>query len=209
MPFANYTTVGEVAHAYQINVRRRDFVESVPVALSDHFRAELALTLGEVAYDSSKPAVCETLIYPLLREVWKSYREHLTVWSHRAIHYDADLCGVVDYVVARRSPLGPIVPDAAYLMIVEAKKDDFPRGWGHCLAAMLAVQKLSTTPGQVVYGISTNGLGWQFGLLDGDNYTQDANVYTLKDLDTLAAAISFAMSRCVQEAARQPALAGY
>lgn len=74
---------------------------------------------------------------------------------------------------------------------------------------MLAVQKLSTTPGQVVYGISTNGLGWQFGLLDGDNYTQDANVYTLKDLDTLAAAISFAMSRCVQEAARQPALAGY
>ena len=162
------------------------------------------ITLSDVAYDGSEYAACETLIYPLLREVWKSYRETLTLWSHQPLTYDAELSGTPDYMVARRSPLGPIVFDAPFFLVVEAKKDDFVRGWAQCLAAMLAAQKLNGRPSQTLYGVSTNGLAWQFGRLEKDEFTQEPEPFTLQSLDTLAAALHYVFSRCRDEAARHP-----
>src|SRR5438552_13235358 len=138
MPFTSYATIADVARAHHIQVQRAEFVIPGPGPLSEYFRAELAFTLSEVAYDGSEYAACETLIYPFLREVWKPFRDVLTLWSHQPLYFDDDLSGVPDYLVARRSPLGPLVQDMPYLLVVEAKKDDFPRGWAQCLAAMLA-----------------------------------------------------------------------
>ena len=110
-------------------------------------------------------AACEALIYPLLRETWKSYRETLTLWSHQPLSYDEELSGAPDYMLPRRSPLGPLIPDQPYLLVVEAKKDDFTRGWGQCLAAMLAAQKVNNLKEQTEYGITTNGRVWECGRL--------------------------------------------
>src|SRR5437868_6842492 len=107
MPFTSYATVADVARAYRIRWRRSAFLEPVAAILSEHFRTELAFTLSEVPFDGSESAACETLIYPLLREVWKPYASSLTLWSHQPLAFDEDLCGVPDYIVARRSPLGP------------------------------------------------------------------------------------------------------
>jgi hypothetical protein len=146
------------------------------------------------------------LIYPLLREVWKPFHEVLTLWSHQPIAYDDDLSGVPDYIVARRSPLGPLIMDLPYLLVVEAKKDDFIRGWGQCLAAMLAAQKLNDVPDQTFYGITTNGRVWELGQLRGDVFTQDLRPFSLQDLDGLAAALHFIMIQCREQFARQPAV---
>lgn len=204
MPFASYADISEVARAHQIRLQRSAFITPQASSLSDYFRSELALTLSEVAYDGSEYAACETLIYPLLREIWKSYRQTLTLWSHPSLTFDADLCGAPDYIVARRSPLGPIVFDAPYFLVVEAKKDDFVRGWGQCLAAMLAAQKLNSLPGQTLYGVSTNGLAWQFGRLEKNVFTQEPEPFTLQAPDTLAAALHYVFSRCQDEASRHP-----
>ncbi len=106
MPFTNYQSVADVARSFQIRVRRDNFVVMRPVALSDYFRAELDFTLRKVPFDGSEAAVCETLIYPFLHEIWRVYLETLTLWSHQPIAYDTDLSGVPDYLLARRSPLG-------------------------------------------------------------------------------------------------------
>ena len=204
MPFASYASIGDVAHAHQVRYRRAEFVTPVAGPLGDAFRTELDFTLSEVPYDGTEFAACETLIYPLLREVWKPYRGSLTLWSHQPITYDEDLCGVPDYLVARRSPLGPLILDVPYLLVVEAKKDDFTRGWGQCLAAMLAVQKLNTLPDQTLYGIATNGRAWEFGRLEGDEFTQDPRLFSLSDLDDLAGALHFVMTRCREQVTRQP-----
>src|SRR5438045_3856959 len=121
MPFNSFATDVDVVRRHNLQYRRADFVVQLPFQVGDPFRAELAITLTEVPFSSSEPSACETLIYPWLREVWKAYREHLTLWSHEPIHFDEDLCGTPDYFVARRSPLGPFVPDLPYLLVVEAK----------------------------------------------------------------------------------------
>ncbi len=207
MPFTSYATVADVARTHHIHFRKAEFLQPAPAPLSEYFRSELAFTLSEVAFDAAEAVACETLIYPLLREVWKPYHETLTLWGHQPIEYDKDLCGVPDFIVARRSPLGPFIFDMPYLLVVEAKRDDFVRGWGQCLAAMLAAQKLNGLSEQTLYGVSTNGLGWQFGKLFGDEFTQDVRLFSLKDLDNLAAAVNFLLIRCRDQVAGQ-SLAG-
>lgn len=196
MPFANYQSVADVARPFRIHVRRANFVVPHLAVLSDYFRAELDFTLREVPFDGSEAAACETLIYPFLREVWRPYLDALTLWSHQPIAYDTDLSGVPDYLLARRSPLGASILDQPYLLVVEAKKDDFVRGWGQCLAAMLAAQKLNDLPDQTIYGITTNGQVWQLGQLYGDVFTQDLRAFTLEDVDSVGAALHFVFAQC-------------
>ncbi len=205
MPFASYGSLSEVARRYQIRCSRAAFVVPEPFALSEEFRSELAFTLSEVAFEASESAACETLIYPLLRAVWKPIHDVLTLWSHQPVVYDDDLCGVPDYFIARRSPLGPLIPDKPMLLVVEAKKDDFNRGWGQCRAAMIAATKLNDLPDQTFYGITTNGRGWEFARLRGDVFLQDSRLFSLQDLDGLAAALHSLLIACREQVVQQPA----
>ncbi len=202
MPFSSYGSVAEVGSAHAIQARRESFIEALPLPLSDYFRSELDITLKLVPYNGTESAACETLIYPLLREAWRPFRTALSIWSHPTISYDADLCGTPDYVVSRTSRLGPFRMDMPYLLVVEAKKDDFIAGWGQCLAAMVAAQKLNHTADQTLFGVSTNGQGWEFGQLVGSEFTQEPRSYSLSDLDGLAAALHFVFSQCHDQAAR-------
>ncbi|MGH7224269.1 MAG: hypothetical protein ACRELF_13645, partial [Gemmataceae bacterium] len=173
MPFTDYATIGDVARAYQITLRDEKFVALGERPISDILREELAFAENHVAYSRSETALRENLIYPILREVWKSYLQDLMLWSHETLRYDADLSGIPDYMVGRLSPLGRWVVQPPYIVVIEAKRDDFVRGWGQCLAALLAAQKLNNLPELTLYGIATNGLFWQFGKLEGATFTQD------------------------------------
>ena len=86
--------------------------------------------------------------------------------------------------------------------MVEAKKDDFARGWGQCLAAMLAAQKLNDLPEQTVCGITTNGQVWQCGQLYADMFTQDTRSFTLEEVDSLGAALHFIFAQCRDQVTR-------
>ena len=50
--------------------------------------------------------------------------------------------------------------------------DDFTKGWGQCLAAMVAAQQLNGNPTLTVLGIVTNGQTWQIGQLIGNEFAQ-------------------------------------
>lgn len=196
MAFTSYTSVADVARKHQIRLQRQTFVTPVVFPVNAHFLNELNFTLQEVAYSRSEAAASETLIYPILREVWKPYRDKLTLWSHEPLEYDEDLSGVPDYVVAQRSPLGAFVPDQPFLLIVEAKRDDFERGWGQCLAAMVAAQRLNVVPEQTVYGVATNGRAWECGRLRGDLYEQDPGAWVVGNVDALLAALHYLIVQC-------------
>ena len=205
MPFNSYSTAAEVAIAHRIRICNMDFLTPAPLALGAYFRAEIEFTLRAISYRISEAAVCETLIYPMLREVWRPYLDDLSLWSHLPLTFDSDLCGTPDYMISRRSPLGASVPDQPFLLVVEAKRDDFVRGWGQCLAAMRAAQSLHGDPEIAFFGASTNGQSWEFGRLRGDDFDQDPRTFALRDLDGLAAALNDVMIRCQDQAARLPA----
>lgn len=201
MPFTSFATIGDAAQAYRITLRFEEFLVPLPVPVSDHLRTDLTFARDHVAFDTSESAVCENLIYPILKDVWKHYTDALTLWSHIPLSYDADLSGTPDYFVARKSPLGHRVMDKPHLLIVEAKRDDFTRGWGQCLAAMLAAQKLNARPDRLVFGITTNGKVWEFGRLDSATLIQDPRDYTMSSLEELCAVINYVFDQCRQQVA--------
>jgi hypothetical protein len=196
MPFASYTSIGEVARAHRITLRDEKFVTPLERPVSDLLREELDFTEKFAAFNISEPAVCEWLIHPILKEVWKSYLDELMLWSHVPLYYDADLSGIPDYMVARRSPLGRWVLEPPYLVVVEAKRDDPERGWSQCLAALLAAQKLNNLPELILYGITSNGRSWEFGKLDGAAFTRDPRPFTWTDVETLCGVVHFVFEQC-------------
>lgn len=197
MAFSNYKSISAVIKKFQIKYMQSNFMLEVDFPVKSSFQEELDLLFMDGVIDNSEDAICENLIYPVLKEVWKPYRSKLTLWSHETLIYDEDLSGIPDYTVTRRNPLGTIVFDKPYFLMVEAKQDKFEEGWGQCLAEMIAVQRINDDFVSDVFGIVSNGKIWQFGKLIADVFTRNKNLYVIQDLDKLFAAVNYIFQQCV------------
>jgi hypothetical protein len=157
MSCSEFKGLGETLKTFEIVYTEANFVEPLPFPVSDYFRQDLQLMMEEAVVDNSEYAICENLVYPILKEVWKEYRSHFILWSHEYLSCDAQLSGFPEYVLARRSPLGKIVFDKPYFVLVEAKQDNFDAAWGQCLAEMVAAQRLNDLPELVIWLDSVTG----------------------------------------------------
>lgn len=196
MPFSAYKTVGLVLKEFQVTYTEANFIVQIELSISDYFREDLEFTRREAVVDNSEFAVCENIIYPVLKEVWKHYYSKFVFWSHQSLTYDPNLAGFPEYILAKRSPLGKVVFDKPYFLLVEAKQDNFENGWTQCLAEMIAAQKLKEKPEQEVFGIVSNGEVWQFGKLKANIFTKNKDSYLINDLNRLFAAINYIFQQC-------------
>nr|WP_293103619.1 hypothetical protein [Okeania sp. SIO2F4] len=174
-----------------------DFINELEFSVPQTFRAELELLFTDGVVDNSEDAICENLIYPVLKEVWKMYRKKLTLWSHQTLTYDENLSGQPDYIVAKRHPLTTVIFDKPFFLVVEAKQDNFNEGWGQCLAELVAVQKINKDLEQTIFGIVSNGQVWQFGKFKGDIFTRNIISYNIGDLDKLFAVVNYVFQQCL------------
>jgi hypothetical protein len=192
MPFTSYKDIGQVLKEYQITFEEANWVGQLELLISEYFESELEYSLETFSFDDSEYAICENLIYPILREVYKPYKKWFTLWSHKPISFDENLCGTPDYIVAKKSPLGKPIFEKPFLITVEAKKDDFIAGWGQGLAEMLAAQKLNDISGdRTIFGIVANGKLWEFGKLKGNVFTKNIKSYSLAELEKLFGALNY------------------
>jgi hypothetical protein len=113
------------------------------------------------------------------------------IWSHQPLNYDENLSGVPDYVVAQRSPRGKVILEKPYIILVEAKKDNFEEGWGQCLAELLAAQKINDDLTKKLFGVVSNGKLWEFGVLEAEIFTKNRRYYVLENLAELMGAVNF------------------
>lgn len=199
MAFGSYKALGEAMAALQVTGVREEFVQPKPFAVRDSFRTDLQASLDECPVDCSEWAVCENLIYPVLREVARTYTKNLVVWSHVSLYHAGELLGVPDYLIAKRSPLGIEVMGNPIAMIMEAKRNDFDWGWGQCLAALCAAQTLNKDKNRVLYGAVSDGFVWRFGKLQGKTLARHPQDYTLSRLDELLAALNHMLDLCQQQ----------
>ncbi|MGL6096076.1 MAG: hypothetical protein ACRC7O_09805 [Fimbriiglobus sp.] len=196
MAFPSFQSIEQLAERFGIEFRRDAFVAPVAGArLHELVRAELDLTVHGVPYQRSEVHAREALIYPLIREAWKPFRDHLTLLSGETVEASAELAGEIDYVICRRSPLGPLVPDRPFLFVGEAKRDDSSGGWSQALGGMIAARLLSG-PNFTFYGATTTGGNWRFGKLEGDRFTQDPRPFGIGDPDELLGALQFVFAAC-------------
>jgi hypothetical protein len=198
MAFTDYKCVDDVVKKHKLRFVQAPAI--IPAAdaplFSDYFRSELEFSLRRLPIGRSEVGAGEIVLFPLLREVWKTYADNLSLFTHELLEFDDDLTGRPDYFVCRPSEYGPTIPEVPYLLVIEAKLDDFERAWGQCLAAMLAAQKLNATPDQPVYGIATNSKTWEFGVLLGREFTCDPTPIALHNLDSLRQALHAVFRAC-------------
>ena len=202
MAFGTYKTIGAVVKEFQIIYTEADFVECLSFSVSDYFREDLQLMMREGVVDNSEFAICENLIYPVLKEVWKHYRTKFLLWSHQSLNYDEKLSGFPEYILARRSPLGKVVFDRPYLMLVEAKQDNFEAAWGQCIAEMIAAQRLNGELNLTVFGIASNGDRWQLGKLEENIFTRNTTFFSIQEIDKLTAAVNYIFHECEMQLER-------
>ena len=196
MAFTSFSSIQELATRFGIRFDREPFVRPVAGAtLSPILQTELAYTLRRVPFEGSEVATREAIIYPVLRDVWKHYDEHLSLVSGKMLHYDNELRGEVDYAVCGISALGPLVPGPPYLLV----------GSHDALGGMIAAQKISANDRFTYYGLTSFGLGWRFGKLEALRFTKDPRVFGFEDLDTLAGALHFVFAACRDQLLLPPA----
>jgi hypothetical protein len=66
-----------------------------------------------------------------------------------------------------------------YLIVVEAKKDNFEEGWGQCLAELITAQKLNGNTKTEIFGIVSNGKFWEFGRLLENSFEKNIKICQL------------------------------
>lgn len=194
MSFKQYTNIGLVMEEFQITYQEEDFIQPLEFTIDEAFLKEFQFVKRYIDIRMSEFAICENILYPILKEVYKKYAEAFSLWSHKAIRYDKKLSGEPDYVVTTRSKLGKVVLGRPLVLVVEAKKNDFDQGWGQCLAEMVALQKLNDAPAFAVYGIVSDGEVWEMGRLVESTYTKQQPSFTTNDLKELFGAIDFVMN---------------
>ncbi len=190
MAFTDFKTIGDVQEKFLIKYQEARFVQVNNFEVSPYLIDELAFI--EEYFDTrvSEFAIRESLIFPVLKEIYRKYAKDFSLWSHRFIKYNDVLVGTPDYFLSKRSELGKTVLGKPLLLMTEAKKNDFDEGWAHCLAEMIAAQKLNDSD-LTIYGIVTDGQVWQFGKLEQSIYTYNEKLFTLDELTELLGALDF------------------
>jgi hypothetical protein len=162
-----------------------------PMQLSDFFqerfrRLQRAFDLR--SYEESKKliidAICEEAIITF---------DTLKIWKGAALESDT-LTGNVDYLIAENKAY----LEAPLMCVIEAKKDDFEQGLAQCLVEMQACQWQNRQINHLtdVFGIVTNGQGWQFYRLNQTGAIDETLLYGISDLEMILAVTKHLFSLC-------------
>jgi hypothetical protein len=197
MAFTDFQSPDEVQKAYQIKYVEEDFLVITPVSSPEHFVQEFEFNNTYFDIFSSEASRCENVIYPILREVCKKFVDRYSLWSHKSIAADSILSGTPDYIIAKRSELGKNVLGRPLVLVAEAKQNDFTKGWGQCLAELVAAQKLNNNAQQTVYGIVTDAEVWHFGKLEGKVFTRNQTRMKIDELENVFGALYAMMELAV------------
>jgi hypothetical protein len=202
MAFTSFKNIDEVVTKYKLYYDVGSFISTVGRSErkpSPHLLETLRFNLNETVYDVSEAALCESIIYPVLQDIWKAYTKNLFLWSHTSIEADEDLTGVPDYLLAQKSEYGRVL-GLPLLTTVEAKKDNFTEGWVQCAAQLIAMQKINAKKGKfILFGIVTNGEQWEFAQLDGLRLLKNDKAFSIFDLESLYSAIDTVFYNCFQQ----------
>ncbi|HEY9596890.1 MAG TPA: hypothetical protein V6D33_04410 [Cyanophyceae cyanobacterium] len=194
MAFTDFKSIAQVQEEYSIKYSEASFISYLDLKPSDQFRQEFEFNQENIDVFTSEASRCENVIYPILREVYKSFAHKYTLWSHKSISYDNKLTGTPDYLISTKSELGKTILGLPLMVVVEAKQNNFIEGWGQCLAELIAAQKMNKNDLQSIYGIVTDGELWQFGRLLLNVFTREKTRIAITDLDKLFGAIGFLLA---------------
>ena len=94
MAFTDFKSADAVQRAYQIRYLEQNFLPLTPKAPPEAFVQDFEFNRENFDIFSSEASRCEAVIYPMLREVCKSFVQDYSLWSHKSISADDALSGL-------------------------------------------------------------------------------------------------------------------
>ncbi|MGH9849668.1 MAG: hypothetical protein ACREBD_07390 [Blastocatellia bacterium] len=139
----------------------------------------LALAIG------NEKARSELIIAPVLTEARRQLKGEVGFFSGTDFTVDPEqgLNGYCDFIFSRSPEMYSL--RAPVLMIVEAKQENIPGGFGQCVAEMVAARIFNERARNgisTIYGAVTTGDNWRFLKLEGDTIFVDLIQYPIAQL---------------------------
>src|SRR5579862_4927556 len=160
-------------------------LQVAPRPPSDYLRESLRRL---ESFDLVNSELAKTLLIDsLLTEIVPNH-PNLKVWKAAPLDTDT-LTGVADYLITpKRAYIAPPL-----LCVAEAKRDDFVQGRAQCLAEMIACvwKNRQISHDTDVFGIVSNGQGWQFYKLTCRGEIFETDLYTVGFLPELLGALDY------------------
>ena len=160
-------------------------IEVIPRPPSDILKAHLQRLQ---AFDLKSSEQAKTLLIDALFAEIVPLHPKLKIWKAATLSTDI-MTGIADYLMApHRAYLG-----TPLMCVVEAKRDDFEQGTAQCIAEMVACQWNNQQENVVidVFGIVSNGQGWQFYKLTKEGEIFETDLLAMSDLPELLGTLDY------------------
>jgi len=194
---SDFKNIVDVLKQYRIHLERIPFIDYSKVKLielDDMFVEDLDFALSNVGTDDKEAFMCEFVIVPFLRKVWKMYK-YLDLFSHVLIK-TKDFSLIPDYLVAGKNELGYKAVEKPLLVTVEAKFEKFNEGWFQATMQMLAAQQINNTTEIPIYAIVTTGDVWQVGKLENNILYKHPASLSVENPKKLAGVLAYIFGEC-------------
>ena len=137
---------------------------------SDLLTQTLAETVEFALLQNTEKARSEYIIAPVFLELRKQAEAKISIFSGVEFNVDKSLklTGACDFLVSRSAYQGYL--KSPVIIAVEAKRQDFEKGYVQCIAEMYAAtifNEREGNPTRTIYGTVTTGNVWQFLMLEG------------------------------------------
>jgi hypothetical protein len=157
-------------------------IEGRPV--SDWLRQTIELNLDFALEQGTEKARSEYLIAPVFSELRQQSNKRISIFSGIEFNVDRQnkLTGECDFLISR-SHIQTFLKEPV-VVAVEAKRQDFEKGYVQCTAEMIAARIFNEKKGNQVkkiYGCVTTGNVWQFLVLDGKKVLIDTTALDITE----------------------------
>jgi hypothetical protein len=199
MKFSDFKSVEDVIKKYPMTIRQERFLPNNELKLSDVFIQALNFAIDRRMVGESEMYYREYIISPFMQQAWMRHPA-LQLWVNRYLTYKDELHGEPDYFLSKLpdTPSHELI-SKPFLAVAEAKRDDFIEGWGQCLAAMVACQKLNDDNDITIYGIVCNGDTWQFGKLYSTTFTRHSLSYATSQPELIFGSLDYIFNECEKQ----------
>lgn len=166
-------------------------IDAAPRPPSDFYQERLRRI--ESVFDTTLSEQAKQLVIEVVFEEVAFAFSKLKIFKEAPLRGD-EAGGFVDYLITPRRAL----PGTPLLCVAEAKKDNFEKGMAQCLVEMAVCAELNEKAGKSldVFGIVTNGTGWQLYKREQSGAVWQSGVYGLMPPDLLLGVLSYVLARC-------------
>lgn len=186
MPYSEFT-ITSVKHRFNINTdENTDLFPNVEeMEISELLKATLEENVPLAVAISTEKARSELIIAPILVELRRVLRKEISLFS--GIDFNVNekegLSGTCDFIISRSKE--QLVLTAPVIMLVEAKNEDLKKGYGQCIAEMIAAKQFNQRNSinfDFIYGVVTIGVIWHFLKLDKNTVYIDFSEYYINQV---------------------------